>query len=203
MEYLIANSNKNIYIKLDECGRAVTCVKSAAQKFSNQKAKNILTSLPKTLKKFNFSIVPILDETAKENTLEDEIKVIDNKVIKNDNYQLSDKIINWINRTESCNNLFMDAIARKNELSEQLSNVDKELSNCLHEVELTKAKNACEGYKEYKKIKSILEKRRVIKDELSVVQSISDCDVNFNQIECVVNRLKNREFIIREVDYTL
>jgi hypothetical protein len=212
MDYVITNSSRKIFVKLDEHGKAVTCVKSAAQKFSDKKAKNVLSSLPKTLKKFHFMIVPMPGETKsdvetnlKEVTSKCEVKVVaEKKTIKNYDYEVPEKVVNWIGRVESFNNLIVDATTRKNELFEQLSNVDKELSNCLHEIELTRSKNACDGYKEYRKVKTVLEKRRVIKDELAVVQSISDCDINFNNIENLVDRLKNREFAIRDIeDYAL
>lgn len=215
MNYVITNSSRKIFIKLDSSGKAVTCVRSAAQKFSDKKAKNVLSSLPKTLKKFHFVMVPMPDEPVKENiktteiskdfeetmATKCEIKIVqEKKTIKNDNYELPDEVLNWMERIESCNNLIVDATARKDELFEKLSNADKELSNCLHEIELTRWKNGCDGYKEYKKIKTVLEKRRVIKDELSVVQSISSCDIKLDQIESLVDKLKNREFTIREVD---
>ena len=86
-----------------------------------------------------------------------------------------------------------------------MSNVDKDLSNSLHEIELTNWKNGCEGYKEYKSVKIILEKRRAVKDELTVVQSILDSkleSIATNRIEKIVNGLSNRTFSVREVcDY--
>ena len=204
MDYVITNSSRKTFIKLDSSGKAVTCVKSAAQKFSDQKARNILSNLPKTLKKFHFTMVPMPNEPIKEIEAKCEIKVVDKTTIKKDDYELSNEIIDWLNRVELCSNLIVDESSRKDELFEKLSNADKDLSNCLHEIELSNWKSGCEGYKEYKKIKTILEKRRIIKDELSVVQSISTCDINIEQIEKLIERLKNREFAIRDVaDYAI
>lgn len=204
MDYVITNSSRKTFIKLDSSGKAVTCVKSAAQKFSDQKARNILSNLPKTLKKFHFTMVPMPNEPIKEIEAKCEIKVVEKATIKKDDYELSNEIIDWLNRVELCSNLIVDASSRKDELFEKLSNADKDLSNCLHEIELSNWKSGCEGYKEYKKIKTILEKRRIIKDELSVVQSISTCDINIEQIEKLIERLKNREFAIRDVaDYAI
>lgn len=204
MNYVITNSSRKTFIKLDASGKAVTCVKSAAQKFSDQKAKNVLSNLPKTLKKFHFMMVPMPDEPIKEIEAKCEIKVIEKTTIKKEDYEVSNEILDWLDRVELCSNLIIDATSRKDELFEKLSNADKELSNCLHEIELSGWKSGCEGYKEYKKVKTILEKRRFIKDELSVVQSIAACDINVDQIEKLVERLKNREFAIREVDdYTI
>lgn len=38
------------------------------------------------------------------------------------------------------------------------TNADKEVSNCLHRIELTNWKNGCDGYKEYKTLKMVLKK---------------------------------------------
>ena len=53
MDYCIKN-NRNVYIKLNDNGCAVTCAKSQMEKFEFSKAKNILSNLPKTLKKDEF-----------------------------------------------------------------------------------------------------------------------------------------------------
>lgn len=60
-------TNGRTYIKLNENGTPTTCVKDAAQKFSEDKAKNILKCLPKCMQKFKFKIKmipeinPVLD----------------------------------------------------------------------------------------------------------------------------------------------
>ena len=55
MDFVIKN-NKNVYIRLSENGKAETCKEKNMGKFTEQKAKNILKSLPKTLKNLNFRI---------------------------------------------------------------------------------------------------------------------------------------------------
>lgn len=193
MSCMITNKDKKIYIRLNN-GQPETCVESVAQKFSDTKAKNILNNLPKTMRKFNFMIVTVPDE---ENHISTTVQPT---TIKNVNYVVPNTVTSWMARAEQCNSLVVDAKHRKDELFEQLSDVDKELSNCLHIIEMTNWKNGCEGYKEYKKIKQILEKRRTIKDELSVVQSISRCNIEHFSVDHVVNKLKNRDFTIRETD---
>lgn len=62
-------TNGSTYIKLDENGQPVTCVKHAAQIFPEEKARNILNCLPKTFKKFHFKIKPIyINETSQIET---------------------------------------------------------------------------------------------------------------------------------------
>ena len=55
------------------------------------------------------------------------------------------------------------------DISDRLSEVDLELSDMLHYIEFHKF-SACEGYKLCKKLQQILDRRRVIKNEMRVVQ---------------------------------
>ena len=203
MDYVIANPNRKIFIRLNENGCPETCAKQAAQRFEKNKASRILKQIPKTMKKFNFSLcvasenIPCIEKKVKEESK--------NEVIVGEFYTVSDSVTRWVDRVRTCNDLARDAAKRKEELIKALSNADKDLSNYLHEIELTKWKNGCDGYKEYKSIKIILEKRRVIKDELTVIQSILDSkleSIATNRIEKIVNGLSDRTFSIRDVqDY--
>lgn len=53
MDYVIKN-HKNVFIRLNENGKAVTCLEYDKTLFDYTKAKNVLNSLPKTLKKLIF-----------------------------------------------------------------------------------------------------------------------------------------------------
>ena len=206
MDYVIANPNRKIYIRLGKNGRPETCTKQMAQRFEKHKASSILKNIPRTMKKFNFSLyvasedIPCIEKKVEE--IKEEAK---KEIIVSEKYTVSDSVTRWVDRVKSCNDLAKDAAKRKEELINVLSNVDKDLSNSLHEIELTNWKNGCEGYKEYKSVKIILEKRRAVKDELTVVQSILDSkleSIATNRIEKIVNGLSNRTFSVREVcDY--
>lgn len=204
MDYVITNNNRNVYIRLNDKGSPVTCSKKEAQRFENSKARNILDHLPRTMKKFHFKVEAIPDEIVhKEKIVTQETTNKKEKRIVSTYYTISDSTTRWVERVRDCNGLAKDAAIRKEELTTELSNVDKALSNCLHEIELMKWKNGCDGYKEYKKTKIILEKRRCIKDELAVVQSILSVNLESlatNRIEKLVNALENRSFNVREVE---
>ena len=60
MDYVIKN-HKNVYIRLNSNGRPVTCEEHQKTLFEESKAKNILNTLPKTLKKLEFEIEVIPD----------------------------------------------------------------------------------------------------------------------------------------------
>ena len=199
MDYVITN-NKKIYIKLDKNGTPQTCSKSLAQRFSYNKAMNILDHIPKQMKKFHFSVkaIPEIPEK-KEKNIETKEKQ-DKKVLKKENYVLSESISNWIEKLKFCDDIINEIKERKEKLCIALSNVDKELNNELHKIELEKSKNACEGYYEYKRIKIILEHRREIKDELLVISHVLQSDYTYLQkesVEKVVNGLAKRSYKFR------
>ena len=60
LDYVIKN-HKNVYIRLNGNGKPVTCAEHEKTLFEHSKAKNILDSLPKTLRRLKFKIEPIPD----------------------------------------------------------------------------------------------------------------------------------------------
>lgn len=204
MDYVITTNGGKQYIRLNENGTPVTCSKNKAQLFEYTKATNILKSLPKTLHKFHFRVVPASEDIS-DNSLgnDNEDQIIEFPYIENKEYQIPDTVKDLLCRIENYNDLIRHLNKRKPSLYNELSNVDCELSNRLHDIELTSNKNACDGYKEYKKIKEVLHKRREIKDELIVVNAILEENlktINSNRIQKVVNGLSKRKFTIRDVD---
>ena len=215
LDYVITNHSRKIFIRLGDGGTPETCSKNQCQYFTQKKAKNVLKSLPKTMKKFHFMAIKMplsfdqdkcdqqksFKNTYHESDHEDKNN-IKCKTFKKE-YAVPIEVETWLEKMKSCNGLAKEALCRKNELMCQLSNVDRELSNCLHEIELCKNMNACDGYKEYRRIKIILEKRRVIKDELIVVKSILSSNlqsIGSDRIQKVIDGLGNRKFTIRDVD---
>ena len=203
VDYVIVNPQKTLYIRT-EGGQPVTCSKQNRQRFEYSKACNILAHLPKKLHKFHFRVEAIPEIGVSPPSTSSSIKHEQPtpKYIKTP-YEVPNEVQGWLDRVKECNGLAKDAASRKSELLSQLSNVDKELSNCLHEIELTGNMNACDGYKEYKRAKTILKRRRIIKDELSVVDSILTSNLQSmatDRIQKVVNGLGKRRFVIRDVD---
>lgn len=200
VDYVIVNPQKTLYIRTDG-GQPVTCSKQKRRRFEYSKACNILAHLPKTMHKFHFKVEPIREPDVKDKPPDNADKPA-KRCIKKE-YTTPVEVQGWLDRVKECNGLAKDAASRKAELIHQLSNVDKELSNCLHEIELSANMNACNGYKEYRRTKIILERRRVIKDELSIVESILTSNLQSmatDRIQKVVNGLGKRKFVIRDVD---
>lgn len=77
----------------------------------------------------------------------------------------------WVDKVSGLNGLADEALHRKEELINQLSEVDKELCDINHYIEFCNL-NAAQGYKAYKMIKDRRVKRRSIKNELDVLNMI-------------------------------
>lgn len=210
MNYIIAN--KSFGIKLNSNGSPTTCKKSEAQIFEYSKAKNILNQMPRTLKnlKFKMESVSEFQTPAKDNIptlktfLDENKKVTTNqpKKIVSNTYKIPDEIQNWLDRVSSINELVGEAKERKEILVAALSNIDKEKTNVEHEIELLTGLNACDGYKKYKELKGVLCRRRVIKDELDIVNIILSSDVkevDTINIDKFIYNLENRTFKYRTV----
>ena len=199
MDYVIKN-HKNVFIRLNENGKAVTCTEFDKTLFDYTKAKNVLNSLPKTLKKLNFKIEAIPEvEKPKQVVVEKKEK----KVIQSKNYTPSENLIYWLEKFRLCDDIITEVKGRKEELCVNLSNCDKELSNELHKIELESNKNACAGFLEYKKVKTILEKRRNIKDELMIISNILSMDFrsfDSEDIKKSIEGLSKRKFTLRVIE---
>ena len=198
MDYCIKN-NKNIYIKLDDIGRPVTCVKSVRGKFEYSKAQNILNNLPKSLRIMHFKVQAIPDIVPKE-----EKKVIKKKIENREEYVVSEDISRWVDKFGKCADVLQEAEKRQNELIEELHNRDKKLLDILHIIEIEKPKDLYKGWLLYKEIRSNQKERRLIKDELLVVgnvlQEINPSCLQRGRIQRAIDGLYTREYTFRIVD---
>lgn len=155
VDYVIVNPQKTLYIRTEN-GQPITCSKQNRQRFEYSKACNILAHLPKKLHKFHFRVEAIPEIGVSPPSALSPINHEEqsaSKYIKKP-YEVPHEVQGWLDRVKEYNGLAKDAASRKCELLSQLSNVDKELSNCLHEIELTGSMNACNGYKEYRRTKN-------------------------------------------------
>lgn len=157
MDYVIKNY-KNVYIKLNEKGSPVTCSESDKGLFEQAKAKNILASLPKTLKRLNFRIDCVPD--------------IPPKILQNKNYKVSDNIKQWVDKFGVCEDVLNEATDRMKFLVEEQRKLDNELIDILHIIEIENPKDLYNGWLQYKHIRENREKRRLIKDEIIIVGDI-------------------------------
>lgn len=193
MDYVIKN-HKNVYIRLNEKGKAITCGEHNKMLFKYSKAKNIVDNLQKTLKRLNFKVEPISDIDIKTS----------NRIIQKENYVLPNEIIQWEEKFKLCVNVFKEAEKRKDELNKKLSNIEKAFIDMIHEIEFEGSIDLYGAWKERNKIKENREKRRVIKDELTFISKILDMNFkNFDisDIDEMILCLKNRKYTYRTMEY--
>lgn len=199
MDYYICNNG--VYIKLDQNGTPTTCNKQLAAKFEWRKAQNLLKSLPKHLRKFHFKLQAIPDIPPPKNEVVSITKK-EPQVIINYNYEIPDIIQNWAQKAKGCNGLAIDAKKRKAELVEELVKISNEEKLLWHRIQFTRPLNACNGYKVYREIKGLLDRRRDVKDELLIVNTILSMDISSlatDRIQRCVDGLKNRVYSVPDV----
>lgn len=201
MDYVIKN-HKNVYIKLNHNGMPVTCAEHEKTLFEQSKAKNILDSLPKTLRRLNFRVEAIPDIQPQIN--KEVVNEIKKEVIENGNYELSENIIRWVDRFGSCYDVLKDAEQTLRESIKELERSDQELLDILHSVELETPKDLYNSWKIYKSIRENRKKRRITKDEIliikNVLEKINPSCLKREQIQKAVDGLFGRKYTFRIVE---
>ena len=198
MDYEIVSGNQKVYIKLDSGGRPVTCGKSERGKFEKSKAKNILNSLPRTLRKLHFKMEAIPEIPKKEDP------TTKPKVIENVGYVPSSNVTQWIEKFGQCGDILNAAIERHSELVKNLSDLDKGLTDLLHSVELERPKDLFKAWIIYTDIRTNRRKRRDVKDELriirDVIHGVDPAALQREHIKKSVDDLANRKYIYRIIE---
>ena len=221
--FLLVCRKKKLYLRIGEGGSPIVCGKKEAKVFDEIKAQNVLDHLPKALQKMNFVKEPVVES---ELNISDEEEIPNKKtviitktVVKNTSNKKKKKInmkkfllsvlqnvMNWVDRVTQCNDLFLDAEERRRELLDCLSNTDKNLSNILHKIELEDDMNACMGFIQYRKIRECLRRRRIVKDEIYILDVILAKPTGEHKIPSSqkilgsVKHLENRVFKVRETE---
>lgn len=189
-QYVITDGTR--WIMRDRHGRYVpTSCEALADVFSNKQATGIFQSnLSKALK--SVFRVQKIDEPSKL------IKQISQETAQKNTARVStaENIQRWIDKIDGLNGLATEALHRKDELVQQLSKVDQELSDVNHYIEFYNL-NAAQGYKAYKMIKDRRIKRRSIKNELQVVDIILSkkiCETATDEIQKAIAGMDQRTY---------
>lgn len=98
--------------------------------------------------------------------------------------------------------MIQSAEQRKEILIVALSDVDKEICDINHYIEFGKF-NAYQGWLAFKMLKGRLQKRRKIKDELSILSQLGECKVNsamLADIKSSICKLDTREYQPRKLN---
>lgn len=178
----IYKNYKNKYVPISS--------EAMADVYNKKQAETIYKNrLPKALKRVFY--VKCIDESRSD------VKQVDSQ--KTYNIEETCEIPNitqWLDKIDTLNGLIQEATKRKQELINSLTTIDRELSDIIHYIEFCNL-NAAQGYSAYKMIRERRIKRRVIKNELSVINVILDkesLDHIEDKIEKTVNGLKNHVY---------
>lgn len=189
-QYVITDGTR--WIMRDRKGKYVpTSCEALADIFTNKQATGIFQSnLSKALK--SVFRVQKIDEPPKL------IKQISQETVQENTEKVStaENVQRWIDKIEGLNGLATEALHRKDELVQQLSKVDQELSDVNHYIEFCNL-NAAQGYKAYKMIKDRRIKRRSIKNELQVVDIIlrkKICETATDEIQKAIAGMDQRTY---------
>lgn len=131
-------------------------------------------------------------------THSDNVKQITQSEVENntEKVMVAENIQKWINKITDLNGLATDALHRKEELCEELSFIDRELSDINHYIEFCNL-NAAQGWKAYKMIKERRIKRRSIKNEIQILNIILDkkiSDTVTNEILESMSKMDKRTY---------
>ena len=201
MKYVIKNS-KNVYIRLNENGKAVTCQRSEAGLFEFSKAKNISRALPKSLQWLKFKVEAVPDIQPKEN--KEIVSGIKKKIIETYDKEVSENILSWVDKFGICSDIFDEAVKRIDALAMELDRLDQELIDILHNIELESSKDLYGDWILYKRVRNNRKKRRVLKDEIliikNVLEKIDPSCLNRSRIQKAIDGLFKRKYTYRIVE---
>lgn len=164
-QYVITDGSR--WIMKNHAGKYVpTTCEALADAFGNKEANSILqNNLSKALKScFHVEKIDKPPELVKQITREETQE-------NTEKVSIAENIQYWVDKVKGLNGLASEAVHRKNELTDQLSTVDKETCDILHYIEFCNL-NAAQGYKAYKMLKERRIRRRSIKNELQVLDII-------------------------------
>lgn len=209
MDYVIKNS-RQVFIKLDKTGKPVSCTEPQKQLFEYSKAKNICKSLPKGLQHLNFKVVALPDivqngngkkKIQKSGTPDKTGESV--TTIQAESYEVSQEIMDWREKFETCDEIISEARDRHEELRLLMIENEKKTADLVHKIELEKNKDMYNGYLIYTELRDLRRNRRKLKDEWIILGNI--IHMNFSkfkgeEIDKAIAGLAKRKYSLRIVE---
>ena len=121
-------------------------------------------------------------ETVEKQTIEDRQKEITFRPIEDDN------IKDWLEKINTIRDVLSGSSSRKDELLGKLSEVDREISDINHYIEFGNY-NACQGWRCFKMLQTLLRQRRKYKNEIQVLQMIKECKFDNDSISSLSEKI--------------
>ena len=172
-----------------------------ADHFTKKEAENVLKNhLPKA-SKIVFRIKKIGEEPISEDLIG--IKPITKEDMERcEKVSENEKCNHWIERIRKCLCTKDEMKKRKEELQEEQSKIDREISVLLHYIEFGRY-NAVQGWKVLNALRNRLKRRREIKNENEVVKIGLSTDFNTGKEDVLQNMitvLDNRTYSPKEME---
>ena len=186
--YVITDGNKN-YIRRDIDGKYVAARSRAlADEFLEKwKAEKVLKNNLTPKKRKLYRVV------------EEDVGFTVVKKPEQDQLILSPQIEELRKKIEGVKKFIDDAENRRSELSDLLSNTDKEITDIQHYIEFSDI-NGEDITSTYNMLKTRLKNRRQIKNELSVLRQLAECKMDasmFGDLLTVISDLDNKTYVPR------
>lgn len=203
--YVISDGHGS-YIRKDEFSGKYVPVRnySLAEKFQQRvKASNVLNNAIGKNLRSRYEVIEIEDKStpAAPKAKEANKPQIKDDVVKTIACEPAgeSQTGKWASGIDSMTEFIMDAEKRKEEVISQLSEVDKEITDINHYIEFGRF-NAYQGWLAFNMLRNRLKKRRIIKDELLVLQQLGECKITSDMmidIKNAVAELGNRKYVPR------
>lgn len=106
--------------------------------------------------------------------------------------------LDWVLKVISSLNSYQNQVVEEREkLTQSLSTVDREICDELHYMEFCNL-NAAEGYKSYKRLKELQQKRRAIKNSFEMLDAVQVVVGGASKIEKMVTGPAKKSYALRE-----
>ena len=171
-EFAITNGSK--YVKCDINGiyKQVNNFCMADTYESQKIATNIIkNSLPKAWSR-TYYVVEIVEGRLIQCTSPRPPKASKSQTSKVFQFENNCDDVKWCKSFIGLNEVFTEAEERFKELPQKLSDIEAQIVDLEHYIEFTSL-NARDGYKTYKKLKELLNERRILKHESKIVNAIN------------------------------
>lgn len=202
-KYAIANQDKTIWVYQSNGSYTLTTDKARALIFDSKPAAEAVfkSNLSKLIKSKGVMVQTVgvqIEGVAAKPTPEPKVMLVKEQSSPTPSTESSKYIISVLSEAAAKLNV------RHQELTEQQSKFDGQVSDIVHYIEFNTGKlNACDGYKAYKLLQDTLLERRKVKDELQIIQVVRD-RMNAEDIANVEQKIKEieaRTYKPRELTY--
>lgn len=187
--FMIADG-KGLYIRKDINSKyvPVRSISLGERWEERSKAQNVLCNCINKNIRSRFSLIELEEkDIPKKNIIKpknDLSKKIANKDIK------ENKINVLMTEIEKLNKVACETENRRKELTVELSNIDKEISDINHYIEFGENFNAYQGWLAFKMLKNRFIQRREIKNELHILAALGDCKIDSNLLKSIKDSAK-------------